>query len=145
MQNELLEKWHKVVFEQNNTLLDEVLADDVEFHSPTVRKPMHGKSLVTLVLKSVLVVTENFTYHREWVMPTTDENGNTGCEMALEFSADLVDDNGKTWHLKAIDLIRWNAEGKVVHLEVMARPMKAVNVLYEKMTAQVMQGLAKAN
>lgn len=141
MEHELLHKWHNLVFGQDDVQrlanLNELLADEVEFHSPTVSKPMQGKFLVTLVLKSVLEVTDNFTYHREWIMPT--ENG--GCEMALEFSADMTDGEGKVWHLKAIDLIRWNSEGQIIHFEVMARPMKAVKVLYEQMTAKVMAGM----
>lgn len=149
--------WHSMVYEQNTELLDELLADDVVFNSPTVQRPMPGKELVTHVLKAVLLVTENFSYHREWVQPCSeadsqDSAGQTnndgwesnGWEMALEFSADLTDTDGKVWQLKAIDLLKFNAEGKVTHIEVMARPMKAVEVLYLKMSEQVGQRVKQA-
>lgn len=52
----------------------------------------------------------------------------------LEFSADV---SGKS--LKGIDMIRFNAQGKIIDFEVMIRPMSGLAVLAEQMGARFAQ------
>ena len=42
------------------------LAEDVEFRSPAVHKPYHGKAQVGGILRLVATVFENFRYTAEW-------------------------------------------------------------------------------
>ena len=39
--------------------------------------------------------------------------------------------------INGIDLIRWNDEGLIVDFKVMVRPLKAVNLLHQKMGAML--------
>ena len=118
-----LERWHSVVFNQDMATLSELLADDVEFHSPTVWKPKVGKDVTQYILQIIIDIFEDFEYQRQW----TDENS-----FALEFSAKV---DGK--NLKGIDLIRWNDEGKIIHFEVMLRPINGLQLVLEKMTKRL--------
>jgi len=68
----------------------------------------------------VIDIFQDFEYHREWV----DSNN-----LALEFSA-RVDDK----KVKGIDLIRWNDQGKIIHFEVMLRPINGLQLMLDKMT-----------
>lgn len=120
-----LEKWHKVVFNNDMKLLHELLNEDVEFHSPTVWQPKKGRDVTQYILKMVIDIFQNFQYHREWV---------DGNNMALEFSA-TVDDK----KIKGIDLIKWNDAGQIIHFEVMLRPINGLQLVFEKMTERLQQ------
>lgn len=114
-----LQKWHEFVATKDVEILNEMLDDNVEFHSPTVWAPKLGKEITSFILSTVIDVFEDFTYHREWV---------DGNEMALEFSANI---DSKA--IKGIDLVRWNDDGKIIHFEVMGRPINGMQLLLEKM------------
>lgn len=123
MNNKNLERWHKVVLEKDFDLLQELLDENVEFHSPTVWQPKLGRDVTAYILQMLIDIVEDFQYHREWV---------DGNNFALEFSANV---DGKK--LKGIDLIRWNDEGKIVHFEVMLRPINTLQLVFEKMTQRL--------
>ncbi len=115
-----LDQWHKALFNKDMALLRELLDESVEFHSPTLWQPKKGRDVTQFILKMVSEIFEDFEYHREWV---------DGNNLALEFSAKVGDKN-----VKGIDLIRFNDEGKIVHFEVMMRPINGLQVMFEKMT-----------
>ena len=57
-----------------------------------------------------------------------------GENVVLEFSANV---SGKS--LKGIDMVRFNAQGKIIDFEVMIRPMSGLAALAEKMGARFAQ------
>ncbi len=120
MNQQTLDTWHKVIFDKDFDLLNDLLAEDVEFHSPTVWAPKKGREITAYILQMVSGIFEDFTYHREWI---------DGDSFALEFSA-MVGDK----RIKGIDLIRFNDEGKIIHFEVMMRPINGLQLMFEKMT-----------
>jgi len=63
--NELLDKWHQIVLERDLDGLQEILAEDVEFRSPVLWKPYHGRFPAFVLLSNVIEIFEGFTYHRE--------------------------------------------------------------------------------
>lgn len=109
-----LAQWHEAVATKNDALLLDLLAETVELCSPAFWRPKQGKDEVQLILKTVIRVFEDFSYHRQWI------NGNS---WSLEFSARVADKA-----LKGIDLIELNDEGKIVRLEVFIRPLNALQV-----------------
>ena len=122
-----LEKWHQMIKTGDLTNLNDLLADDVVFRSPVAFKPYEGKHVVFFILTNVIQVFENFTYHREFY---TEDGEN----VVLEFSANV---SGKS--LKGIDMVRFNAQGKIIDFEVMIRPMSGLATLAEKMGARFAQ------
>jgi hypothetical protein len=120
MSQENLDRWHQVVANKDMTLLRELLDENVEFHSPTVWQPKKGRDITQYILKMVIDIFQDFEYQREWI---------DGDNLALEFSA-RVDDK----KVKGIDLIRWNDQGKIVHFEVMLRPINGLQLMLDKMT-----------
>lgn len=125
-----LQRWHQCLFENDMKTVGELLADDVEFHSPTIWQPKQGKPVTQFILETIFIIFENFEYHREWI---------DGNDMALEFSATVEGKN-----LKGIDLITWNDQGKIIRIEVMLRPINALQLVFEKMTTQLVKaGLVK--
>lgn len=116
-----LAQWHEVVHTRDAAKLASVLAEDVVFHSPVVHTPQRGKAITTLYLTGALHVlnTEHFRYERQ-ILGEHDA--------LLEFVTEL---DGLT--INGVDLIRWNDAGQIVDFKVMVRPLKAVNMVHQKM------------
>ena len=113
--NEQLSLWHKFVETQDAKILDELLAENVRFHSPFVWKPKDGKTITKIILTTVTQVFQDFRYVREIL----DENN-----WALEFEAKIGE-----LTLRGVDLIQLNDEGKIIDFEVMIRPANALQAL----------------
>ncbi|MGD8825730.1 MAG: nuclear transport factor 2 family protein [Myxococcales bacterium] len=121
MSNSTIDAWHRLVSERNVAALDDILADDVVFHSPVVHTPQKGKPLTKLYLSAAIMVlgTSDFNYVRE-VVGLSDA--------VLEFTAEV---DGIV--VNGVDMMHWNAEGKIDDFKVMVRPLKAVNLLHQLM------------
>jgi hypothetical protein len=39
--------------------------------------------------------------------------------------------------VNGVDMIRWNDEGRIVDFKVMLRPLKAINLIHERMAAML--------
>jgi hypothetical protein len=116
-------EWHRVVAHRDVRGLDAILADDAVFHSPVVHLPQAGKVLTRAYLAAAFSVLGNdsFRYVREVVGER---------DAVLEFVAEV-----EGIHVNGVDMIRWNDEGKIVDFKVMLRPLKAVNLIHQKMAA----------
>ena len=51
--------WHKLVQDSDAQALDNILAENVVFHSPVVHSPQEGKQITTLYLTAALHVLNN--------------------------------------------------------------------------------------
>ena len=122
-----LAAWHQVVLSRDPAALAALLDESVVFHSPVVHTPQRGKAITFQYLMGTMQVLNNasFRYERELV---GDQ------EALLEFSTEI---DGIL--INGIDLIRWNEAGRIVDFKVMVRPLKAVNLLHQRMGAMLEQ------
>ncbi len=121
-----LARWHAYMeCGSDPDLLREMVADDAVFHSPVVHTPQEGATKVMAYLGAAAQVLGNdsFRYVRELV---------DGDDVCLEFTAEI-----DGIHVNGIDLIHFDADGKIKDFKVMVRPMKAMNKLWEMMAAQL--------
>ena len=127
-----LAAWHRVVRNMNEDTLDELLADNVVFHSPVVHTPQEGKALAKLYLMAAFNVMPgqsgsssngNFGYVREVV----GEN-----DVVLEFVTKLDDIT-----VNGVDMMRFDEEGKIVDFKVMIRPLKAIQKIHAQMATML--------
>lgn len=118
---DVITAWHSLVQRRDMAALDALLADEVVFHSPVVHTPQRGKVITLQYLRGALAVLNNasFRYERE-IVGTHDA--------LLEFSTTI---DGIL--INGVDLIRWNDAGQITDFKVMVRPLKAVNLLHQKM------------
>ena len=121
-----LQVWHRVLAARDTAALADLLADNAVFHSPVVHTPQVGKALTTMYLAGAMQVLGNasFRYVRE-VAGARDA--------VLEFTVDI---DGIT--VNGVDLIHWNEDGRIDDFKVMLRPLKAVNLVHQKM-AELLQ------
>jgi hypothetical protein len=125
MSIDTLATWHELVTSRNTKGLTGLLADDVVFHSPVVHTPQVGKAITAQYLGAAFHVFFNpsFRYVREIVGPR---------DAVLEFQVDIdgIAVNG-------VDMLKWNDEGLVVEFKVLVRPLKAINLIHQKMGAML--------
>lgn len=128
MADSTLERWHEVVRTRNPALLNQMLAEDATFHSPILFRPQQGRDLVALYLTGAMHVIANpsFRYVREVV-----EDNNA----VLEFETQI---DGV--HVNGVDIITWNENGLISDFKVMIRPLRAINVVHQRM-AELLQQL----
>jgi hypothetical protein len=99
------------------------LAPDVVFRSPVVYKPYEGKEAVSRLLHAVATVFEDFRYV---------EQVETGDTATLIFEARVGERE-----VQGVDILRFDADGRVRELIVMVRPMSGVHALAEAMQRQL--------
>lgn len=123
-----LERWHEVVRTRNPALLNQVLAEDAVFHSPILFKPQQGRDLTALYLTGAMHVIANPSFH--YVREVVGEQ-----DAVLEFETEI-----DGIHVNGVDMITWNEQGLISDFKVMIRPLKAINVVQQRM-AELLQQL----
>jgi hypothetical protein len=120
-----LSTWHELVQSRNTRGLDSLLADNVVFLSPVVHTPQAGKAVTIQYLSAAFHVffNESFKYVREVTGPS---------DAVLEFQVEIdgISVNG-------VDMLKWDGEGRIVEFKVMIRPLKAINLIHQKMAAML--------
>lgn len=122
--------WHDMVRTRDLGALGTILHPDAVFRSTHAINPYQSADAVTLALTTVIQVLENFAYHREF---STDD----GLNVVLEFSASVADQL-----LKGGDFVRFDEDGKIVELEVMIRPLDALQALGQETSKRLGHKLA---
>ena len=134
-----LEKWHAVVRKMSSEALDDILAEDVVFHSPVVHTPQAGREVTKLYLMAAFNV-----FPGDDAKPAADRaddaKGSFGYvrevvgerDAVLEFETEI-----DGIHVNGVDMIRWNDEGRIVDFKVMVRPLKAIQKIHGQMAAML--------
>lgn len=131
MAGNVISTWHRVMQQRDVAGLSALLAEDAVFHSPVVHRPIEGKAGVLMYLTAAFHVfgDPSFRYVREV------EQGHDAV-LEFELTLDGIAING-------VDMIRWNAAGQIVYFKVMIRPLKAINLIHQKM-GEMLQRLPAA-
>ena len=121
MEPPVIQHWHRLVAEKNSSGLGDILADNAVFHSPVVHTPQEGKAITQkyLTVAFDVLFNESFQYVREIVGER---------DAMLEFSVELDD-----IRVNGVDLIQWNDRNEIIDFKVMIRPLKAIDVVRERM------------
>jgi hypothetical protein len=139
-------KWHQYLRGQLPGGLDELLHDDVVFYSPIVFTPQRGKAITTLYLEAA---GQTLPGDRPEGSPIeSDAPGDAGGDggggfhytkqvmsgdaAVLEFETTV---EGK--YVNGVDIIRVDAEGRIIEFRVMIRPLQAVNLVHRQMAAML--------
>ena len=130
--------WHDLVAGRFPGGLDELLADDIEFHSPIVFTPQKGKELAKLYLNAAGATfggdsaqdrelsnlsESKFRYTKEVL---------TGNHAILEFETEV---GGK--YVNGVDILTCDDAGRITEFKVMIRPLQAVNLMHAQMKAML--------
>jgi hypothetical protein len=116
-----IETWHHFVEQGDVKVLQEVLADDVVFHSPVLHTPQKGKALTTMYLGAAYYVFKDtdFIYKRQVL-----QNKQAVLEFETEIEGTII--NG-------VDIIECNDSGKIIEFKVMIRPLQGLQKIQQKM------------
>lgn len=143
MIEETVAKWHEHLRGRLPGGLDELLADDVVFHSPIVFTPQEGKAITKIYLEAAFGSLGGepsgaaggsggggFRYTKHVL---------AGDTAVLEFETSV---DGK--YVNGVDIIRCDDTGRIVEFRVMIRPLQAVNAVHRQMAAAIEAGGAGA-
>jgi hypothetical protein len=116
-----IERWRRIAKARDFAALADLLAEDVVFQSPVVHTPQRGKAITLkyLVAASHVLFNETFRYVGEWRAERS---------AVLEFVTTI-----EGIEIDGVDIIAWDEAGRIVSFKVMARPLKAINLLHRLM------------
>lgn len=125
-----LPAWHQIIETRDAGALPAMIAEDATFHSPALFKPGVGRESVVGYLTAAVRVIGGpaFRYDRSWA----DEDS-----AVLEFRTEI---DGREIH--GVDMIQWNSDALISDFTVMVRPLSALNLVIEKMGAELARMLA---
>lgn len=118
-----LERWHEFVAAPDAAILEEILAAEMQFHSPFLWKPKDRNFALT-ILPTAAQIFENFRYTRKMYSETS---------ATLEFAAEIG-----TISLQGVDLIEFDNNGKITDFKVMIRPAKGLETLAAEIGKRLM-------
>ncbi|MCH1615262.1 MAG: hypothetical protein L7S47_06070 [Acidimicrobiales bacterium] len=134
-----VEKWYSAMKNKETADWNELLDENVEFHSPVVYTPQRGKQITKTYLQAASSIFGSDQFKR----PSEDDTkkssgfryikeiiGETSALLEFESEIDGVYING-------VDLLTWNEAGKLTEVKVMVRPLQAVNMLHQQMKAML--------
>ena len=114
--------WHAYAKSPDPSALHALLDPDVTFDSPVVHTTQQGRAITAAYLTAAVSVlgTADFRYVAEW-------RSDTGAVLEFETIVDGISING-------VDIIRMTDDGqRIAAFKVMIRPLKAVNLVHQKM------------
>jgi hypothetical protein len=116
-----LVQWYAYMKSHDRKALWDLLHPDAVFESPVVHTPQRGRDITFKYLAGAEKVLggPGFVYRGEW----RSENG-----AVLEFERGI---DGIT--INGVDIITFDADGRITHFKVMVRPLKAMNLLHRLM------------
>jgi hypothetical protein len=137
MIDSVIEHWHDFLRGDRPDALDELLHDDVVFHSPIVYTPQRGKALTTMYLQAATqalpgdrpasgapggaIPGGSFRYTKQVL---------SGDTAVLEFETTI-----DGLYVNGVDIIRCDDAGQIVEFRVMIRPLQAVDLVHRQMAA----------
>lgn len=116
-----LDRWYGFMKSHDHAALKELLHPDAVFESPVVHAPQRGRDIVFKYLAAAEQVLggPGFTYVGEWRNDTS---------AVLEFENEI-----EGIRINGIDMITFDADGRITHFKVMIRPLKAINLVHRLM------------
>ena len=120
-----LANWYGFMKSRDRAALWDLLHPDAVFESPVVHTPQRGRDITFKYLSSAVEIlgVPSFRYLGEW-------HGGQGAVLEFETEIEGIKING-------VDLINFDAEGRITNFKVMVRPLKAINLLHRLMGEQL--------
>jgi hypothetical protein len=108
-------EWHRIVAELDWDRLPALLTDDVRFRNPAASDAYLGKGPMVAILRAVFGVMEDFKYERHF---------GRADGYVMEFTAHVGAEK-----LVGMDMVEFNADGRITDFMVMVRPASALTAL----------------
>ncbi|WP_329454135.1 nuclear transport factor 2 family protein [Streptomyces sp. NBC_01497] len=128
---EAAERFRAAVEKGELDALEDLFSEDIRFYSPVKFIPFHGKPMVLGLFGVLLRIFEDFRYigHFEGAAETSTD-GEEAPSVILPFRTAV---EGKQIH--GIDLLQFDATGRIKEFTVMVRPQSAVHALGQAVLA----------
>jgi len=117
----IIDAWHHVARSGDFTALDGMIHEDAVFESSVDQTPQRGKAITIKYLSAAVMTLKS---------PSSEFVGEWSGDKSVivEFKSEI---DGIT--INGIDTIGFDEAGLITHFKVMVRPLKALNLLHQKM------------
>lgn len=133
-----LERWHACLKGDFAAGLEELLADEVVFHSPIVFTPQRGKAMARLYLTAAYRTFASDPEARGGEGHGSDAGFRYVKEVASGHHAVL---EFETWvegtFVNGVDILTCDDAGRICEFKVMLRPLQAVNLMHARMRSML--------
>jgi SnoaL-like domain len=128
-----LAQWYAFMKSRDPGALWDLLHPDAVFESPVVHTPQRGRDITFKYLTGAVKVLgcPGFAYRGEW-------HNDSGVVLEFENEIEGIKLNG-------VDLITFDADGRITHFKVMVRPLKAINLLQRLMGEELTRQSTEAS
>lgn len=117
-------RWHDLLAAPDRGDLVALLAPDAVFRSPAVHAPQEARERVATYLWAALAVLgPTLAYTAQW-------HGEQSAVLRFRAVVDGLDVDG-------VDLLTWDAEGRITDFTVMARPLRGLQALVAAMGTEL--------
>ncbi|TQN37590.1 SnoaL-like protein [Blastococcus colisei] len=132
--DDVVDRWHRYMAGDLPGGLEELLADDVVFHSPVVYTPQRGKEITVRYLEaaSASLAGDDATGAGAFRYTKQVLAGDTA---VLEFET-----SRHGTYVNGVDIIRCDDAGRIVEFRVMMRPLQAIHAVHEEMGRRLTAG-----
>ena len=121
---EFIATWHQHVTDRNLAGITDMLADDIEFHSPAFFKPYKAKQPIAFLLSQIVELLPDFHYVSTY---DDDQRG-----IVLQFAGTLTSE-GREFHVEGVDILTLDEDDRVATFVVMIRPLSSLQALATEM------------
>jgi hypothetical protein len=120
-----LDTWYGFMKSHDRAALWDLLHPDAVFESPVVHTPQRGRDITFKYLSNAekILGGPGFKYVGEW-------RSDHGAVLEFESEIEGIKING-------VDIITFDADGRITHFKVMVRPLKGMNLLHRLMGEQL--------
>ena len=115
--------FYKAVENNDMDLAETMLSPDILYYSPAMHEPLRGSAITAMTVRAAFEEWESFRYVRELV-------DGEGSALIWEATFDGVPISG-------CDVFRWDEQGRLAELFVTARPVKAAEMLVNRVLAKL--------
>lgn len=128
-----LQSWFDYMMDgHDRSQLWDMLHPDVVFRSPVVHTPQEGREITFAYLSAAGNTLGNGTFKYTRIFDCGDK-------AVLEFETEM-----DGIHVNGIDMVEWDADGKIIDFKVMVRPLKAIQTVHAAMGKMLEQMKANA-
>jgi len=132
-----VEAWHQFLAGQLPGGLDELLHEDCVFLSPIVFSPQEGRELTALYLQGAAA-----TFSVDTSGSGSGSSSSGSGSGAFHYVKEVVGDHHAVLEFEVVvdgiqvngvDILTVDDDGKITEFKVMLRPLKAINLMHQKM------------
>ncbi|MCE0495484.1 nuclear transport factor 2 family protein [Vibrio salinus] len=116
--------WRQAIERKDISMLEDILAEDVEMYPPNINEAYRGKEAVLTYLSGAFKIFFNQSFRYTSVLDDSNH-------AVLEFCLVTFGEN-----IEGAEIIRWNQNHKIKQIKLLLRPLNSVSKVHQSVAAK---------